>query len=155
MPVLHTIFRGDDIWREIMKKLSASIGAILLFLFTSEASAWGQYGQMLSRSHEWHSGPTVSAAFYVEQRQWPAGYGIRLYVPDRRTADIHVSVEGSNLLIRSEEQEQIAPRGSRGPVFMQFGSFSQWLTLPPDADMSQMKLTSLGGVINIFIPRRR
>jgi len=97
----------------------------------------------------------MSAAFYVEQNQWPAGYGIRLYVPDRRTADIHISVEGSSLVIRSKDEEQLAPRGAQGPVFMQFGSFSQWLILPPDADMSQMKLSSRGGVINIFIPRRR
>jgi NTE family protein len=45
--------------------------------------------------------------------------------------------------------------GTQGPVFMQFGSVSQWLTLSPDADMSQMKITSSGGVIYIFIPRRR
>lgn len=96
----------------------------------------------------------MSAAFYIEQKQWPAGYGIRLFIPDRRTADIHVSVKGSSLLNRSEQEEQLAPMGTAGPVFMQFGSFSQWLTLPSDANMDQMKLTSQKDVINIFIPRK-
>ena len=138
-----------------MNRLPTSLGVILLFVFTSGESAWGQYDQMFFRSQGWQSGPVVSAAFYVEQRQWPAGYGIRLYVPDHRTADIYVSVEGSSLLIRSEGEQQLTPRGTLGPVFMQFGSFSQWLTMPPDADMSQMTLTSRGGVIDIFIPKRR
>jgi HSP20 family molecular chaperone IbpA len=138
-----------------MKRSVTSLGAILLLVFTNAALAWGQYDQMLFRSQGWQSGPAVSAAFYVEQQQWPAGYGIRLYLPARRTADIHISVEGSSLLIRSEIEEQLAPGGVPGPMFMQFGSFSQWLTLPPDADMNQMKLTSRDGVIGIFIPRKR
>ncbi len=127
-----------------MKRLATVFAAVLLILLTGMAHAWGP----------WQSGSAMSAAFYIEQRQWPAGYGIRLFIPDRRTADIHVSVKGSNLLIRSEQEEQLAPRGTPGPVFMQFGSFSQWLSLPSDANMSQMKLTSQEGVINIFIPRK-
>jgi HSP20 family molecular chaperone IbpA len=138
-----------------MKILPASLGAILFFVFTNWASAWGQYDQTLYKSQGWQSGPSLSAALYVEQRQWPTGYSIRLYVPVRRIADIHISVEGSSLIIRSEGGEQLAPSGTFGPVFMQFGSFSQWLTLPPDANLSQMKLISRGGVIDIFIPRRQ
>ncbi len=134
----------------MVKKLPTLLGAILLFVFANGASAWWQYSQTF-----FNTGPTMSAAFYVEQNQWPAGYAIRLYVPDRRTADIHISVEGSSLLIHSKNEEQRTPRGAGGPAFMQFGSFSQWLILPPDADMSQMKLTTRGGVIDIFIPRRR
>jgi HSP20 family molecular chaperone IbpA len=138
-----------------MKKLPTSLVAMLLFVFANGASALGPNDQMLFSAQGWQGGPGVSAGFYVEQRQWPAGYGIRLYVPVRRTTDIKVSVEGSSLIIRSEGERQLAPKGTQGPMFMQFGSFSQWLTLPPDANMSQMKLTSRGGVINIFIPRRR
>lgn len=132
-----------------MKKLQAVIGLTLLFVSFEGVMAWGQMFQ------GYQGGPAVSAAFYVEQRQWPAGYGIRLYIPDRRTGDIHVSVEGNSLSIRSEGGEQSAPMGTSGPVFMQFGSFSQWLSLPADADMSQMKITSGEGVIDIFIPRKR
>jgi len=138
-----------------MNRLSTSLGAILFFVFTNGAPAWAQNGQMLSGSQGWQSGPAVPAAFYVEQWQWPAGFGVRLYLPNRRTADIHVSVEGSSLLIRSSEEGQLAPKGTPGPVLMQFGSFSHWLTLPPDAEMSQMKITSRRGAIDIFIPRRR
>ncbi len=127
-----------------MKRLIAVFAAILLILLTGVALAWGP----------WQSGSSMSAAFYIEQKQWPAGYAIRLFIPDRRTADIHVSVKGSSLLIRSEQEEHLAPMDTAGPVFMQFGSFSQWLTLPPDANMSLMKLTSQKGVINIFIPRK-
>ncbi len=127
-----------------MKRLATVFAAVLLILLTGMAHAWGP----------WQSGSAMSAAFYIEQRQWPAGYGIRLLIPDRRTADIHVSVKGSSLLIRSEQQDQLAPMDTPGPVFMQFGSFSQWLSLPSDANMSQMKLTSQEGVINIFIPRK-
>lgn len=137
-----------------MKTLPRLLGVILLFVFTNGASALGLYDQMFFSAQGWQNGPAVSAAFYVEQRQWPAAYGIRLYVPVRRTADIHVSVEGSSLIIHSEGEGQLAPSGTQVPMFMQFGSFSQWLTLPPDADMSQMKLTSRGGVIDILIPRR-
>jgi HSP20 family molecular chaperone IbpA len=146
---------GADDLGETMKKLPTSLGAILLFVFANGASALGPNDQMLLSVQRWQSGPGVSAAFYVEQRQWPAGYGIRLYVPVRRTADIHVSVEGSSLIIRSEGERQRAPSSIQGPMFMQFGSFSQWLTLPPDANMSQIKLTSHGDVIDIFIPRTR
>lgn len=127
-----------------MKILTSAFAAILLTLLTGVATAWGP----------WQGGSAMSAAFYIEQRQWPTGYGIRLFVPDRRTADILVSVKGSSLHIRSEQAEQLAPMGTPGPAFMQFGSFSQWLSLPLDANMSQMKLTSQEGVINIFIPRK-
>ena len=127
-----------------MKRLIPFFAAILLILLTGVALAWGP----------WQSGSSMSAAFYIEQGQWPTGYGIRLFIPDRRTADIHVSVKGSSLHIRSEQESQLAPMDTPGPVFMQFGSFSQWLSLPSDANMSQMKLTSQKGVINIFIPRK-
>lgn len=129
-----------------MKVLSSCFTVTLLFALTGVAVAWGPQG--------WQSGMAMSAAFYVEQRQGPSGYGIRLYVPDRRTGDIHISVEGTSLLIRSEQEKQLTAGSGPGPAFMQFGSFSQWLILPADADMSQMKLTSQKGVINIYIPRK-
>ncbi len=136
-----------------MERLRACLGAVLLAVLTEEAVASKHYGQMFFGSPGWQQGSAFSAAFYVEQRQWPAGYGVRLYLPDRRTMDVHISAERNSLLIRSEGQEQLAPEGSFGPVFMQFGSFSQRLTLPLDADVGQMKLTNRGGVIEIFIPR--
>jgi len=137
-----------------MDRLSACLGTVFLAVFASEAAASEQHGQMFYGAPGWQGGSAFSAAFYVEQRQGPAGYGIRLYLPDRRTADIHVSVEGRSLLIHSGGQERLAPEGTLGPVFMQFGSFSQRLTLPLDADIGQMRLTNRGGVIEIFIPRR-
>ena len=129
-----------------MKVLTGFFTAVLLFVLGGVSLAWTPQG--------WQSGMAMSAAYYVEQRQWPAGYGIRLYVPETRTADIHISVEGNRLLIRSEEEKQLATGDGQGPVFMQFGSFSQWLILPADADMKQMKLTTQEGVISIFIPRK-
>ncbi len=94
-----------------------------------------------------------SAAFYVEQKQGPAGYGIRLSLPDRRTADIHVSAEAAVFSSAAGGKSDLNP-GTFGPVFMQFASFSQRLTLPLDADIGQMRLTNRGGVIEIFIPKR-
>jgi HSP20 family molecular chaperone IbpA len=138
-----------------MDRLRVCLGAILLAVFTNEAAALEQYGQMFFGAPGWQGGSAFSAAFYVEQKQWPAGYGIRLYLPDRRTADIHVIVEGNSLLIHSEGHEQLAPEGAFGPVFVQFGGFSQRLTLPLDADIGRMKLASRSGAIEIFIPRRR
>lgn len=138
-----------------MKKLTCSLSGIVLLVCTHAVSAQGYYDQSRWGAETWSSGPGISTAFYIEQRQWPAGYGIRLYVPPRRTADIRVKVEGNRLVISSEEEGRLQPRGAQGPVFVQFGSFSQWLTLPADADLSQMKLTSRGGVIDIFVPRRR
>ena len=130
----------------IMKILTGFFTAALLFVLAGVSLAWTTQG--------WQSGMVISAAYYVEQRQWPAGYGIRLHVPETRTADIHISVEGNRLLIRSEDEKQLTTGGGQGPVFMQFGSFSQWLILPADADMKQMKLTTQEGVISIFIPRK-
>lgn len=137
-----------------MDRLRACLGAILLAVFNNEAAAWEQYSQMFFGSPAWQHGSAFSTAFYIEQRQWPAGYGIRLHLPDRRTADIHVSIDGNSLLVHSEGEDQRAPEGAFGPVFMQFGSFSQRLTLPLDADVGQMKFSSRAGVIEIFIPRR-
>ncbi len=137
-----------------MDTLRACLGAILLVVFNNEVAAWEQHSQMFLWSPGSRAGSAFSAAFYVEQRQWPTGYGIRLYLPERRAADIYLSVEGNSLLVRSERQEQRAPEGAFGPVFMQFGSFSQRLTLPLDADVAQMNFTNRGGVIEIFIPRK-
>jgi HSP20 family molecular chaperone IbpA len=137
-----------------MDTLRACLGAVLLVVFNSEVAAWGQYGQMFSGSPGWQDGSTFSAAFYVEQRQWPAGYGVTLYLQDRRTADIYLSVAGNSLVVRSAHQEREAPDGVFGPVFTQFGSFSQRLTLPIDADIGRMNFTSRDGVIEIFIPRK-
>ena len=137
-----------------MDRPHACLGAVLLAISTTGAAALGQFDQVFLGAPGWQGGSVFSAAFYVEQRQWPAGYAIRLHLPARRTADIHISAEGNNLLIRSEGREQLAPQGALGPVFTQFGSFSQRLTLPLDADAGQMKLTNRGGVIEIFIPRR-
>ena len=118
-----------------MDRLRACLGAILLAVFNNEAAAWEQYNQMFFGSPAWQHGSAFSTAFYIEQRQWPAGYGIRLHLPDRRTADIHVSVDGNGLLVHSEGQDRR-------------------LTLPLDADVGQMKFGSRAGVIEIFIPRR-
>jgi HSP20 family molecular chaperone IbpA len=138
-----------------MDGLRTRLGAVLLTVFTHEAAALGQYNQVFFQAPGWQGGSVFSAAFYVEQRQWPAGYGIRLYLPNRRTAAIRVSAEGNSLLIHSEGREQTAPEGAFGPVFTQFGSYSQRLVLPLDADVGRMELTNRGGIIEIFIPRRR
>ncbi len=53
--------------RETMNRLPISLGAVLLFIFTHGASAWGQYDQVLSRSQGWQLEPAVSVAFYVEK----------------------------------------------------------------------------------------
>ena len=137
-----------------MDRLRACLGAILLAVFNNEAAAWEQYNQMFFGSPAWQHGSAFSTAFYIEQRQWPAGYGVTLYLQDRRTADIYLSVEGNSLVVRSAHQEREAPDGAFGPVFTQFGSFSQRLTLPIDADMGRMHFSSRDGVIEIFIPRK-
>lgn len=128
--------------------------ALLLSVSTCAVPAWNPYQPSWSGFQSWQTGPGISAAFYVEQRQWPAGYGIRLYLPERRNAGVHVSVDGNSLVIRSEQQNQQASGGMEG-MFMQFGSFSQWLSLPGDADMANMRVTNHDRGIDIFVPRLR
>ena len=136
-----------------MQRLSTFLATALLFLVAGGELAWGQYDRMSVGPHGWLFGPGVSAAFYVEQRHWPTGYGIRLHLPKNRTTDIDISVDGTSLVIRSKAGTQVAPRGPMGPVFMQFGGFSQQLTLPLNADTSKMKVNNHYGTIEIFIPK--
>ena len=137
-----------------MKRSAAPLVTLLLVVFTGAAEARGQCDEMLSRSPNCWSGPSVSAALYVRQWQGPAGYSIRIYIPGRRTGDILVSVRDTSLLIRSDSEQRLGSGKTTEPAFVQFGRFRQWLTLPADADTSRMKLASRGEVIGIFVPRR-
>ena len=137
-----------------MKRSAASLVTILLVVFTGVAQARGQCDGMFSRSPGCWSGPSVSAALYVRQWQSPGGYSIRIYIPGRRTGDILVSVRNTSLLIRSDSEQRLDSGKTTEPAFVQFGRFRQWLMLPEDADISQMKLASRGEVIGIFVPRR-
>ena len=144
-----------------MKSSATFFGAALLLAVCSSfvaANALAQgYGPAPHRFQPWrqnHAG--MSSFFSIQQRQWPSGYGIRLHVPASRTGDIQVQAEGNSLRIHSEEkQQQQTLSGGQGMVFMQSSSFNQRLSLPPDADMSSMKITTRNGLIDIFIPRRK
>lgn len=132
-----------------------SAALILILFFAGAASVQGQQSRVPYPPRGWQPGPVVASAFHIEWRQWPAGYAIQLYLPDRRTADVQISVEGHHLRIYSVGEKRLTAGGGKGPVLMQFGGFSQWVALPPDADMGRMKLASNGGTIRIFIPKRR
>ncbi|MFM1892160.1 MAG: Hsp20/alpha crystallin family [Pseudomonadota bacterium] len=130
------------------------LGAIGLSACTGTVFAWGPLAPMPGTLQPWPGGATLAAGFYVQQQQWPGGYGIRVYAPGRRTADVQVGVAGRTLLIRSQGGQRQAPLGRGGPVFMQYGGFSQVLALPADADLQRMQISSRDGVIEIFVPQR-
>jgi hypothetical protein len=138
-----------------MHGTSTYLGALVLLLMAGAASADGRYGPLPYDPAGRPGGTALTASLHVQQWQWPAGYGIRLYLPARGTPDIRVAVEGQRIRIHSQAAQRAAPQGLPGPLFMQFGGVSQTLTLPPDADMRRMRVGTRDGLIEIFIPRRR
>lgn len=134
---------------------STYLGALVLSLLGSAAAADGRFGPLPYEPGGWPGGAAMAARLHVQQWQWPAGYGVRIHAPAGRANAIRVGVEGQNIRIHSQASSRQAPRGLPGPVFTQFGSVSQALTLPPDADMRRMRVDTRGGLIEIFVPRRR
>ncbi len=103
----------------------------------------------------WSAWSTImpTSGLYVEQRQSPAGYLIRVRTGRGATPAIDLNVEGGVLKIQSRS---MTGAGAGGDLQMQQTGWStQWVSLAADADVPAMQVQWGDGVVEIFIPRRR
>ena len=94
--------------------------------------------------------PLQSSGVFIEQAQLPTGYRYRIHLGPERGGDVRIGFELGALVVRSDAVQSMAGSvGSQG-----FGSWTQWLSLPVDADPTGMRWSLLHGILDIFIPRR-
>ncbi len=141
-----------------MKK-SFLIFSILLILSAmhnatawSSWSSWSQSPQTPQNYQQWHSSSQISTGFQIQHFAAPDGYHIGIASKGHNTDQININVEGRRITISSRQVQQDQSGRVR---IMQSGNFSQWITLPNDADMQSMRRRQSPGMIEIFVPRVR
>ncbi len=141
-----------------MKK-SFLIFSILLILSAmhnatawSSWSSWSQSPQTPQNYQQWHSSSQISTGFQIQHFAAPDGYHIGIASKGHNTDQININVEGRRITISSRQVQQDQSGRVR---IMQSGNFSQWITLPNDADMQSMRRRQSPGMIEIFVPRIR
>jgi HSP20 family molecular chaperone IbpA len=118
----------------------------------SSWSTWSQYPQVPQKYQQWSSNSQLSTGFQIQHFAAPDGYHIRIASTGQNADQININVEGKRITISSRQ----AQRDRSGRVRMtQSGHFSQWITLPMDADMQSMRRRQSPGMIEIFVPRLR
>ena len=118
----------------------------------SSWSSWSQYPQSPRNYQQWHSNSQISTGFQIQQFSAPDGYHIRIDSMGQNADRINLHVEGRRITISSRRVQQDQSGRVR---MMQSGDFSQWITLPMDADMQSMRRRQSPGMIEIFVPRIR
>ncbi len=141
-----------------MKKSSLIFSMLLILSAVNNATAWSswstwsQYPQTPQNYQQWHSSSQISTGFQIQHFAAPDGYHIRIASMGRNSDQINLNVEGRRITISSRQVQQDQSGRVR---IMQSGNFSQWITLPNDADMQSMRRRQSPGMIEIFVPRVR
>ena len=118
----------------------------------SSWSSWSQSPQTPQNYQQWHSSSQISTGFQIQHFAAPDGYHIGIASKGHNTDQININVEGRRITISSRQVQQDQSGRVR---IMQSGNFSQWITLPNDADMQSMRRRQSPGMIEIFVPRVR
>ncbi len=81
-------------------------------------------------------------------------YEIDLELPGVAPDDIHVSVEGNNLVVKGEKQSERTGEG-RSYYFTEreYGSFQRTFRLPADADTDKISADTKNGVLTVRIAK--
>lgn len=118
----------------------------------SSWSTWSQYPNSPQSYQQWHSNSQISTGFQIQHFSAPDGYHIRIASMGQNADQINLHVEGRRIVISSRQIQQDQSGRAR---MMQSGNFSQWITLPMDADMQSIRRRESPGMIEIFVPRIR
>ena len=118
----------------------------------SSWSSWSQYPQAPQNYQQWNSNSRLSTGFQIQHFAAPDGYHIGIASKGYNTDQININVEGRRITISSRQVQQDQSGRVR---IMQSGNFSQWITLPNDADMQSIRRRQSPGMIEIFVPRVR
>lgn len=140
-----------------MSKSSLISATVLLGLFLSQnaLACDGQKRTMPAPNMQpmgMPMGNTSFSSFNVQQMMLPNGYGVRVMTAGAGANNVDIRVDRGRLVIQSKQENR---RMMPGGGFMQMGSFSQSIGLPPDADLAGMRINRQGNVIEIMIPRKR
>ena len=141
-----------------MKKSSLIFSILLILSAMHNATAWtswsswSQYPQVPQNYQQWNSNSQLSTGFQIQHFAAPDGYHIGIASKGHNTDQININVEGRRITISSRQVQQDQSGRVR---IMQSGNFSQWITLPNDADMQSMRRRQSPGMIEIFVPRGR
>lgn len=104
--------------------------------------------QLRNRVADWFA-PASEASTMAD------AYQIDLELPGVKAEDIHVTVEGDNLVVKGEKRSE---RTEEGRTFYfterEFGAFQRTFRLPADADSSKVTADSKNGVLMIRVPKQ-
>ena len=117
--------------------------------------AWNMFPRMLTPSTR----NEVSYAPVCDIRESDKEYVVAMDVPGMAKENISIEVSGNTIYVsgeRKQEREHRDKEGHRSHVTeRRFGRFERSFKLPSDADVSHVKATCDGGVLEIEIPKAK
>jgi hypothetical protein len=136
-----------------MKRFLIIVGLISAFVVMGSAAA--QYAYTPERGTGF-SVPRGQNYLQVERRANDTGYFIQIRYGGQPASAIMIRPRGRGISIRSNRSFSRDHYSSRGGWARSsgFGAMSQFVSLPPDADIRAMVRGDETGVITLFIPRR-
>ena len=89
----------------------------------------------------------------INMETTPKEYRITMTAPGLNEKDMKVDVSADNMLVIHSEKN-LAHKTSTGTEEHSFGSFSQMLTLPADADAAHVQTSFKNGEYTVTLPRK-
>lgn len=116
-----------------------------------------RFNQMLSsfgRFEETRGGGFADWSPKVDITETDTEYLVSAELPGVKKEDVHVSVEGGELMIRGERHEMKEEKGRKiHRVERSYGSFYRAFDLPADVDPQQVDARYDNGILNLHLPK--
>ena len=95
--------------------------------------------------------PSANARQLAEKE----GVEIKVELPDMDKSDIHLEVQGDQLVVSGEKSEQSEDKKDKGFHVMErsYGSFERSFTVPADAEEEKVSAQFKDGVLMVHLPK--
>jgi len=121
---------------------------------------FGRYRQLVGRTPS--SGDNGETALQVDWRpvadisESKKEYLIKAELPDVEREDVHVSVDGGNVIIRGERKmDKEEEDATQHRIESFYGSFSRTFTLPENVDAEKISAQTKNGVLKVHLPKTK
>lgn len=103
-------------------------------------------GDLMSAVTEWTPSVNISETDKL--------YTVSVELPLVKTEDVHVTLEGTTLMIEGERKQEKEEKGTQyHRVESFYGKFVRQFTLPDDVEAAKLDATFKDGMLNITIPK--
>ncbi len=126
-------------------------------LFTPEAFAFDEPFRALMRPFRWEA-PADTPQIHFEATEADDAYTVKADMPGVRKEDIHVEIDGAQVLITAELKKELPAADTKEARVLhterRYGFMSRMFTLGHEIDRARAAAKYLDGVLTLTLPKK-